>query len=127
MNKKILNLKKEQNIKKIKVKTISAIIIESVFASLKLFVIPEFRFHKERQWKADYFLPDLKLVIEIEGAIFQNGRHNRATGFLKDIEKYNAITLEGLKLLRYATHEIERTRGQNVIDDLKKYLQKIAG
>ena len=34
-------------------------------------VIPEFKFHPVRKWKADYFIPSLKLLIEKEVEIFQ--------------------------------------------------------
>ncbi len=134
MNKKIINLKKEQNVKKIKIPKLAKIIIESVFSSLKLCFIKEFQFHPIRQWRADYFLPDLKLLIELEGGVFGFGKkngtlggHNRGKGYIQNLEKYNAATIEGYKLLRYANVEIERTKGQCVIDDLKKYLQKVAG
>lgn len=126
----VLNLKKEQNVKKIKIPKIAEILIESIFTSLKIFFIKEFQFHPTRQWRADYFLPNLKLLIELEGGVFGFGKkhsimggHNRGKGYIQNLEKYNAATIEGYKLLRYANVEIEKTKGQNVIDDLKKYLE----
>ena len=48
------------------------------------------------------FIPAIKVAIELEGGVYTGGRHTRPEGFLKDIEKYNNITILGLKLLRYA-------------------------
>jgi hypothetical protein len=36
-------------------------------AELHLKVIKEYQFHPDRKWRIDYFIPDLKLAIEVEG------------------------------------------------------------
>jgi hypothetical protein len=41
-------------------------------------------------------------LIEIEGGIWLQGRHNRATGFIADMEKYNEATLSGWRIFRLA-------------------------
>jgi hypothetical protein len=61
---------------------------------------------KPRKWRADYFFPQANLVLEIEGGIFTGGRHTRAIGFLKDMEKYNALTMQGIKLLRCTPNQL---------------------
>lgn len=131
---KIIDLRKEQNKKKVKIPKLAEILIESVFVSLKQFFIKEFQFHPTRQWRADYCLPNLKILIELEGGVFGFGKknsimggHNRGKGYIQNLEKYNAATIEGYKVLRYANVKIEETKGQCVIDDLKKYLEKVAG
>jgi hypothetical protein len=40
--------------------------------------------------------------MEIEGGIWLQGRHNRATGFIADMEKYNEATLSGWRIFRLA-------------------------
>jgi len=55
---------------------------------------------RPRRWRADYYFPQGNLVLEIEGGAFTGGRHTRGAGFVKDIEKYNALTIQGIKLLR---------------------------
>lgn len=69
--------------------------------------IEEFKFHPTRKWRVDLCWPDQKLVLEIEGGIFTNGRHVRPTGFIKDIEKYNALSILGYSLLRCTTQQMK--------------------
>jgi len=65
----------------------------------------EYKFHPKRKWRLDYAWPDSKLAVEIEGGIWIRGRHNRALGFLKDKEKYNALAHMRWHLLRFTPQE----------------------
>lgn len=60
----------------------------------------EHRFAPPRRWRFDYAWPESKVALEVEGGAFSGGRHTRGAGFLKDMEKYNAATLAGWKVLR---------------------------
>ena len=62
----------------------------------------EYKFLKKRKFKFDYAFPDDMLAIEIEGGIWTSGRHIRAVGFLKDMEKYNLAAANGWRLLRFS-------------------------
>jgi hypothetical protein len=59
----------------------------------------EFRFHPSRKWRADFLVGEYVLV-EIEGAVYRQGRHTRGAGFEADIEKYNEATIAGYSLIR---------------------------
>lgn len=61
--------------------------------------LKEHRFAPPRKWRIDYFFPP-DLAVELEGGAWVGGRHNRPTGYLKDVEKYNALTLAGIRLIR---------------------------
>lgn len=63
-------------------------------------VIQEFKFSKTKNFRFDFAIPELMIAIEKEGGIWRNGRHNRPTGFLKDIEKYNLATSLGWSVMR---------------------------
>ena len=67
----------------------------------------EYGFHKTRLWRIDFAWPDHKLAVELEGGIWTNGGHTRPLGFLEDIEKYNALTEAGWRILRFAQPHVE--------------------
>ncbi len=70
---------------------------------------PEFRFSSLRRWRFDWAWPDPKhmLALEVEGGIWTGGRHTRGAGFLKDMDKYNAATVLGWRLLRCTPKQLE--------------------
>ena len=81
----------------------------------------EFRFHPLRLWRVDYYFPELGLAVEKEGGAFCHGRHTRGAGFREDLHKYNALTLQGIALLRFLPEEI---RSLEAILVIKQFAQK---
>lgn len=77
----------------------------------------EFAFAKPRKWRFDFAFPEKMIAVEIEGGVWSGGRHRRPIGFIKDMEKYNAASLRGWRVLRYYCDNIEQS-----IDDLKSVL-----
>lgn len=67
--------------------------------------VKEYRFHPTRQWRFDYAIPDLRIAIEIDGGIWINGRHNRASGYLGDMEKFNTAATLGWVVLKFTPQE----------------------
>jgi hypothetical protein len=86
----------------------------------KIAFVKEYKFCKERKWKIDYYLPDLNAAIEVEGGVWSGGRHINPKGFLNDIDKYNAMTLQGIKLLRYTPDQLNQPTTINNILELCK-------
>ena len=68
--------------------------------------VPEHRFHPTRKWRIDVALPSESLAIEIDGGTWSGGRHVRGAGFVKDMEKHNALTELGWRLLRYTPAQV---------------------
>lgn len=81
----------------------------------------EFRFNKIRRWRVDYYFENgrRRLALEVEGGAWSNGRHVRGTGFIGDIEKYNALTLEGIWLLRVVPKDLLTVK---TVEMVKKFL-----
>lgn len=70
-------------------------------------LVPEFRFCKERRWRADFCHERSRTLIEIEGGAFC-GRHTKAKGFLADAEKYLAAWLAGWSVVRLTAPQLTR-------------------
>jgi len=69
--------------------------------------IPEYAFAAPaRKWRADYCWPHQLVIVEIDGAIWSQGRHTRGSGFIKDMEKLNAAALLGFRVLRYGPKQM---------------------
>ena len=64
--------------------------------------ITEHRFHETRRWRIDYYFSckGVRVALEVEGGVHTNGRHTRGAGFMKDMEKYNALAAAGIYLVR---------------------------
>lgn len=83
----------------------------------------EHRFAPPRRWRFDYAWPDRMLALEVEGGVWTGGRHTRGEGFLKDMEKYNAATLAGWRVLRTTP---DKLLTQSTVDMIREALQAAA-
>lgn len=63
----------------------------------------ELRFAPPRRWRFDFAFPDHRLAVEIEGAVWTQGRHTRGKGYAADCIKYNSAILAGWRVLRFTT------------------------
>lgn len=53
-----------------------------------------------RRWRFDFAWPEAMVALEVEGGTWAHGRHNRGSGYESDVQKYNAATMAGWKVLR---------------------------
>lgn len=74
--------------------------------AFRLDPVRELTFHPKRKWRFDFAWPDKKIAVEVEGGTWQIGRHQRASGFAADCEKYNAAAVLGWRVLRFTTEMI---------------------
>lgn len=96
-------------------------LLQRYCASLGITLEKEYKFCKARRFRADYAIPEWRLLLEIEGGAFNRGRHFRGTGAIKDMEKYNLAAVEGWQLLRCTPQEFCKTQMTNW---LEKWRQK---
>lgn len=66
-------------------------------------LIKEFRFCEERDWRNDYLHAPTRIIIELDGGVYNGGRHVRPKGFIEDCVKLNAATMRGYRVLRIPT------------------------
>lgn len=74
---------------------------------------------KGRRFEFDFCLPDYRILIEIQGAVFSGGRHTRGYGYTADCEKLRLATFDGWKVLWYTSRDITKEN----IDRLVEYVQ----
>ena len=83
----------------------------------------EYAFHGERHWKLDFAFLNAKLAVEIEGGIGLIGRHQRPEGFIEDMYKYNALVMDGWRLLRFSTRMVMKGEAIGLILEALGYEQ----
>lgn len=95
----------------------------------------EHKFHPLRRWRLDYAWPELRLAVEVEGAVhgqrcgkcgktLAGGGHTRGAGFVKDCEKYNAAAVLGWTVLRVHRDSID---DGTALNDIEAAIQGIRG
>lgn len=80
--------------------------------------VREHRFHPKRLWRFDWAWPQWKVAVECEGGLWVGGRHNRATGYINDMEKYNAASLLGWRIFRYTPQQIRHGQAISVLQQV---------
>lgn len=84
--------------------------------------VREYKFHPKRKWRFDYLLePDTDsfgdVAIEIEGAVWTQGRHTRGSGYVKDLEKYREAAAQTFKVFRFTTQEVLNGTAKKFIEE----------
>jgi hypothetical protein len=91
-------------------------VLEDPFALFLIFkkidFVRQYKPFNDRKYRCDFYLPKYNTIIEIEGGIYVQGRHNRGKGYSDDCKKYNLLTMAGYKVIRLTTDHFMRT-GQN--------------
>ena len=75
----------------------------------------EYRFdahgHPPRRWRWDFCWPDLTggVALEVNGAIFTQGKHSRGAGQMNDFEKWSEGAAQGWRVLHVTPEQLEST------------------
>jgi very-short-patch-repair endonuclease len=77
--------------------------------------VKQYKFHPLRRWLADFGWPEQKLLVEVEGGVWSEGRHVRGGGYENDCEKYNEAQLMGFVVLRFSTGQVLKGKAVKVI------------
>ena len=80
----------------------------------------EVMFAAPRRWRFDFCFPTEKIAVEIEGGIWNGGRHTTGSGFESDLRKYNHASALGWRVFRFSTAMV--TSG-NAIDMIREVLK----
>jgi very-short-patch-repair endonuclease len=69
-----------------------------------------------RRFRCDFVWKPQRLVVEVEGGTFVQGRHTTGSGFAADAEKYNLLTLAGYRVLRVTGGQVKSGAALNWIE-----------
>lgn len=70
--------------------------------------VREHRFHPVRQWRFDLAFPERMVAVEVDGAVYAQGRHTRGKGFEDDCVKMNQAAVLGWRVFRYSTGQVKK-------------------
>jgi very-short-patch-repair endonuclease len=102
-------------------KQAGSVLEDHLLASMRLAGLPEpereFRFHPTRKWLLDFAWPARMLAVEIEGGIYRGGGHTTVAGIKRDIDKSNALTMLGWRLLRFHGDQVRSGEARALIED----------
>jgi very-short-patch-repair endonuclease len=82
--------------------------------------VSEHKFHPVRKWRFDFANLETKTAIEVEGGAYSQGRHTRGSGFIADMEKYNAAIELGWVVLRYTPQQMGKSSTHEQISNVTK-------
>jgi hypothetical protein len=60
------------------------------------------------KYRFDYAIPAIKIALEVEGGLWNYGRHNTPTGYQEDCIKYTLASVLGWTLLRFTTIQVKK-------------------
>ena len=109
---------KRPKVKGEKVQSEGEVILATALRALQIEFEQEFKFHPTRKWRADFHLKGKKILVEVEGGIWSNGRHTRGKGYLGDLEKYNAATMMGYQVIRFSTEQVKSGKAIEQIEKM---------
>ena len=110
--------KRPASVKKERVVSEGEAILSQHLRTLKIEFEQEFKFHPTRKWRADFHLKGKKILVEVEGGIWSNGRHTRGKGYLGDLEKYNEATMMGYQVIRFSTEQVKSGKAIEQIEKM---------
>lgn len=85
----------------------SADLLHFQMTAVKLNPVLEYRFNKDRRWRADFAFPEQRVLVEFEGGLYVGGRHVRGKGYENDLEKYSTASAHGWCVLRFSAKHVK--------------------
>jgi very-short-patch-repair endonuclease len=78
----------------------------------------QFRPVPVRRWRCDFAWvnPEARLILELEGATWAQGRHTRGAGFEADCIKYDELVLAGWRIIRVTSGMVHDGRALTLLE-----------
>lgn len=87
--------------------------LEKKLKEVDRYTMPEVPFSHflptKRKFRADFLMPILKIIIEVNGGQFTGGRHTRGgQGYETDLTKLNLAQIHGYKVIQFTYQMLKR-------------------
>lgn len=78
--------------------------------------VREYKFLPDRRFRADFMLPALHVLVEVQGGRWmEHGGHNTGGGLKRDYEKSNLAQLAGWRYLQFTAEDVTEGRACDTI------------
>lgn len=81
----------------------------------------EYKFLKSRKFRFDFAWPVLLFAVEVDGNVYHTSRHTTGAGYSRDCEKFALATIEGYRVIRVTTGQVNK--GQ-AIEWISEYFKR---
>lgn len=75
----------------------------------------------QRKFRFDYYWPEFRLALEIEGGIFTRQAHGSIRGILRDKEKYSLAASAGVRVIAVPPNLMLKTQTFDMIKQAMRY------
>lgn len=80
--------------------------------------VREFAAIPGRKFRFDFAFLRERLLIEIQGGVWNGGAHGRPTGIARDMNKLNQAQIHGWKVLQFDTKMVKSGEALNVTEQI---------
>jgi len=80
--------------------------------------VREIRAIPGRKFCFDFCFREARLLIEIQGGVWNGGAHGRPTGITRDMNKLNQAQIHGWKVLQFDTKMVKSGEALNVTEQI---------
>lgn len=89
-------------------------------------LLTEYIFDPVRDWRMDFAIPQIKVMIELDGGTWSRGKsgHNSGTGIRRDHEKQNAAVMAGWRPFRFTSDMLSKKEGPVHVGALVAFVNK---
>lgn len=76
----------------------------------------------KRRFRTDFYCPNLKLIVEVNGGEWKQGRHVRGQGYADDLRKANISQLNDFYYLQYTYTQLNEGK---LIEDMEILIKEL--
>ena len=75
-----------------------------------------------RKFQADFAFPEQKLIVEVDGGIYNRRAHGSIGGIIADMKRTNLAAISGWRVMRFRPDELQK-EPDSVIEQIKLALE----